>query len=201
MSGFKDETVEIIRVNWDGPYSWPKYENANNLPSLPKLPGVYLQTFEYKNGFLIYAAGITRRQVKSRFGEHTRKYKNGEYNVLDIDAIQLGNRKEVWHGWDYAKKHRSEFEQRKTQILEAVEQQLSKFRIFVSKGLAIDRDLRFLERTEAAVMLTLYKQLPPVCDLPDKGMQLMPRWESERPLILKSSSNHHLHGLPDYLEI
>jgi hypothetical protein len=106
-----------IEVTWNGPYSWPAFESENNLCSIPKIPGVYLQTFSYQNGYLIYAAGLTRRPVPTRFREHTRRYMNGEYNVLDVTAVQQGIRREIWHGWDYARKHREEFEERKLIIL------------------------------------------------------------------------------------
>ncbi len=65
-----------IEITWSGPYSWPEYESESNLSPLPRIPGIYLQTFGYQNGYLIYAAGITRRLVSLRFREHTRKYMN-----------------------------------------------------------------------------------------------------------------------------
>ena len=70
------ETITTIKATWMGPYSWPKYEDINNLPPIPKVSGVYLQTFKYKQGYLIFGVGITRRTVPVRFGEHTRKYMN-----------------------------------------------------------------------------------------------------------------------------
>ncbi len=95
-----------IEVTWDGPYGWPAFESENGLPPIPKISGVvYLQTFKYQGRYLIYAAGLTRRPVPTRFREHTRKYMNGEYNVLDIAAAQQGIRKEIWHGWGYAREH------------------------------------------------------------------------------------------------
>ena len=92
-----------LQITWNGPYAWPTFEGQTGLQSIPKLSGLYLQTFEYKSGYIIYAAGLTRRPVPSRFKEHTQKYMNGEYNVLDINAAQQGIRKEIWHGWGYAK--------------------------------------------------------------------------------------------------
>ena len=46
-----------IEVTWSGPYSWPGFESKNNLPSIPEVPGVYLWTFDYQDGYLIYARG------------------------------------------------------------------------------------------------------------------------------------------------
>ena len=122
----KREAIKI-EVTWDGPYSWPGFESDNNLRPIPEVLGVYLQTFEYDGGYLIYAAGLTRRPAPTRFREHTRKYMNGEYNVLDIAAAQQGVRKEISHGWDYARKHREEFDERKLIIIDAVLKLLEDF--------------------------------------------------------------------------
>jgi hypothetical protein len=187
-----------IEVTWEGPYGWPGFESANNLRPIPNIPGVYLQTFEYQGGYLIYAAGITRRPVPTRFRDHTRKYMNGEYNVLDIDAAQRGVRKEVWRGWGYAREHREEFEERKAIIVDAVRKQLARFRIFVAD---VGIQPRILERIEASIMRNLYQQPSPICDIPDKGMQLAPRWDSENQIIVKSNGVAVLHGLPAFLEI
>jgi len=84
-----------IEVTWDGPYGWPGFESDNNLRPIPQTPGVYLQTFEYEGGYLIYGAGLTRQTVPKSLKEHTRKYRKGEYNVLDIAAAQQGVRKEI----------------------------------------------------------------------------------------------------------
>jgi len=37
----------------DGPYGWPTFESENNFRHIPKIPGVYLQTFEYQGGYLL----------------------------------------------------------------------------------------------------------------------------------------------------
>ena len=68
---------ETIEITWDGPYGWPGYESENGLNPIPRIPGVYLQTFEYQQGYLIYAAGITQRRVPVRFREHTQNYLGG----------------------------------------------------------------------------------------------------------------------------
>ena len=133
-----------------------------------------------------------------RFSEHTSKYMNGDYNVLDIAAIQRGVRREIWHGWGYARKHRAEFEERKPIILDAVQKQLAGFRIFVAD---VGREPRLLERLEASIMSNLYQQPSPFCDIPDKGMQLRPRRNSEPPIIVKNKCIVVLYGFPLCLEI
>ncbi|MEJ7842051.1 MAG: hypothetical protein WKF95_09805 [Rubrobacter sp.] len=187
-----------IEVTWDGPYGWPGFESDNNLHPIPQTPGVYLQTFEYEGGYLIYGAGLTRQTVPKRCKEHTRKYMKGEYNVLDIAAAQQGVRKRIWHGWTYASKHREEFEERKSVILDAVRRQLAGFRIFVTD---MGKEKRVLERLEASIMNNLYRQPSPICDIPDGGMHLAPRWRSEDPIIIKNGCAAVLHGVPAFLEI
>lgn len=193
--------TKTIELAWDGPFSWPGFERSSNLCPIPKIPGVYLLTFEYNSGYLIYAAGLTRRTVPTRFREHTDKYMNGEYNVLDVDTVQRGVRKEVWHGWSYWRKHREEFEERKSIIIAAVQKQLAGFRVFVTATIDMLKEERILERLEASIMDSLYQQPPPFCDIPDKGMMLAPRLKSEKPIIVKNKCAVKLHGIPIRLEI
>lgn len=192
------EAIRILAAVWEGPFSWPGFSVENGLPPIPRTPGLYLQTFEYEDGYLIYAAGITRRPIPIRFKEHTRKYMNGDYNVLDPCAAEKGMRKEIWHGWGYAKAHRHEFENRRPEIQAAAKEQLRQFRIFIA---AIGTEERVLERAEASIMNTLACQDHPYCSITDKGMMLAPRWDHEIPVILRSQSRSKLHGLPADLEI
>ncbi len=160
-----------MEISWDGPFSWPKFELENNLPATLNHPGVYLWAVEFENGYLIYVAGLTRRPIPTRLREHTRKYMKGEYNVLDIDAMQQGVRREIWHGWGWSLAKRVKFEERKLVIHEAVNRQLAGFRIFVTD---VGAQPRVLERLEASIMGNLYKQPAPFCNIPDKGMMLAP---------------------------
>lgn len=187
-----------LEVLWEGPFSWPNYEERNGLPSIPRSPGVYLQTFEYQDGYLIYAAGITRRLVPVRFREHTRNYMNGDYNVLDPSEAERGVRKEIWHGWGYAKAHRNQFEENKAEIQQAVQEQLTRFRIFVAE---VGTERRLLERIEASIMIHLNQQSSPYCDIPDQGMMLAPRWNDEETIRMSSRSRSRIHGIPEVLEI
>ena len=192
------QETNVIQVLWEGPYSWPGYEDDNYLPKIPMVPGIYLLTFEYQQGYLIYAAGLTRRPVPVRFREHTRHYMNGDYNVLDLIAAQQGIRKEIWHGWGYAREHRDEFEGQKSKILEEVRRQLAGFRIFVAD---VGTERRLLERIEASIMNHLSQQPSPYSDVPDKDMMLAPRWNDEPPMLMNSRSKAKLYGLPECLEI
>lgn len=188
----------MIEIYWSGPYSWPKFENENKLQSIPNQSGAYLQAVEYLDGYLIYAAGFTRRPIPIRFREHTRNYMKGEYNVLDIDAMKQGIRNLVWQGWGWTEEKRTEFEKRKSLIQDAVYKQLAGFRIFITD---IGMQPRILERLEAAIMNNLYQQQSPFCDVPDKGMMIAPRWETEEPITIKNNCKVLLYGLPQSFEI
>ena len=72
----------MLELRWEGPFGWPGLDPVELLTSLADSPvasssGVYLWTVEYLDGFLIYAAGITRRPFVRRFREHTRATEPG----------------------------------------------------------------------------------------------------------------------------
>jgi hypothetical protein len=122
-----DEPPKAIRIFWSGPHTWPGFESQNRLPPLPKHSGIYLLTFLYQDGFLIYVAGLTRRPFRLRFAEHTREYLRGAYNVLDPVQAQNGVRFEIWQGWGYWRAHRDEFAARQSEVQVAVKRQLAAF--------------------------------------------------------------------------
>jgi hypothetical protein len=187
--------TETIELRWNGPYGWPKYEGP--LPSAPTHAGVYLFTFEYEDGYLVYAAGITRRGIRRRLHEHTRKYLAGEYNILQVEAAQSGRREEVWHGWGWTDAKRREFEVRMDELERAAREQLRSFRVFVTD---INGD-RVLERVEAAVMNTLASACEPYCNIPDEGMHLEQRRDDEQVLLAVNRCDKLLYALPDTFEI
>jgi hypothetical protein len=191
--------IDKINVEWRGPFGWPKFDGK--LKPVPKSPGVYLLTVEYQSGYLIYAAGITRRPMPERFREHTREYMNGIYNVLEIAAMKAGFRREIWHGlWlgKHPRERLAEYKNRRLEIQEAARKQLAGFRIFTAD---IGTRPRILERFEAAIMDALYKQPMPLCDIPDRGMMLAPRRKSEAPIVVRNKCQRTLYGLPACLEI
>ena len=75
--------------------------------------------------------------------------------------------------------------------------QLAAFRVFVAD---VGTAPRLLERLEAAIMNTLYRQPPPCCDIPDRGMMLAPRWNSEQPTTARLKSEVTFLGLPPEIE-
>ena len=188
----------IMEILWTGPYSWPKYESETGMPSVPKHPGLYLQTFEYQDGYLISAAGLTRRPIPTRLREHTNKFINGDYTIMDMTALKEGLRKEVWHGWGWSPEKRTDFEERKLIILSAARKQMAAYRLFVAN---VDPQPRILERLEASIWNLLYKLQNPFCDIPDRGVMISPRWERETPIIVKNSCEVRLHGLPASFDI
>ena len=190
--------LSSVTSTWLGPFSWPGFETENGLDCLPSISGVYLHTFDFSDGYIIYAAGLTRRAMAKRFKEHTRSYLNGDYNILDPVAANQGVRKQIWHGWKYARNNRDEFIEKKQELQIAAMKQLSGFRIFVSN---IDFGKRILERTEASIMHYIYRQASPFCDLPDKGMMLSSRWKDEEPISIRNEMPAKIYPLPEFIEI
>ena len=192
------EGANTMEVKWTGPFAWPTFETESNLPPIPEHPGVYLMTSEYETGYIIYAAGITRRPVPIRLREHTAKYLSGDYTILEMAAMKRGLRKEIWHGWGWTPEKRKEFEHRNTELVAGARKQLAAFRTFVAD---VGSAPRILERIEAAIMNALYQESPPFCEIPDKGMMLAPRWESETPMTVHFRGSAKLFGLPQKLDI
>lgn len=194
---FRDASlINTESLHWKGPFSWPGFEQMNNLHSIPDCSGVYLFTFEYKNGFILRSVGITN-SMKRRFSQHKREYMSGKYTVLDVEAANNGERKEIWHGWKYAKMHKDEFLHQKNQILKAVEKELNSYRLFVSQI----EERRKQERIESAIALNAYLSKEPWGDLIDRGMALRGRYCSEIPIEIKNQCSAKVFGLPEILEI
>ena len=195
------DSITSMDLTWEGPYAWPDFEAAASCPPLPTAAGVYIQACDYDGGYLIFGAGVTRRPVAQRLREHTRGYLNGKYNVLDIEAARSGVRREVWHGWGYAKDHRDEFESRRREIHDAVRRQLQGLRIFVADPDAGGSDSRLRERLEAAIMDSCIRSPSPICDLPDRGTLQLRRRDGELPVLIRNTCLSVLHGLPSELLI
>jgi hypothetical protein len=195
-----------LDLQWEGPFGWPGLEPGGQVMSLAastvaSSSGIYLWTVEHLDGFLIYAAGITRRPFVKRFREHTRAYRAGEYTLFDMASLKQGVRKEVWHGF-WSKKRTleklSEYAIRRQELRMAVEEQLSSYRVFVASAGPAPR---LLERIEASIMYALYEAPAPACDIPDRGMALAPRWRTEQSILVRNVTCSRLHALPTELEV
>ncbi len=188
--------IENKEINWKGPFSWPGFEKENNLNTIIDVAGVYILSFEYKDGFLLYAVGITN-STRKRILTHAREYRKGNYNILDSDCARNGEREEIWHGWKYAKTHKEEFLEKKDYILEATEKQLKSFRIFIAEI----PELRKRERIEAALMQNIYVSKESWSELADRGMHLKGRYNVEIPIEIQNLCKQKLYGLPNNIEI
>ena len=168
---------------------------------LPDWPGVYLWAFPYESGYIVYAAGITRRSLQVRFREHTRCYLNGTYTLFDVADLKRGIRTVHWHGF-WSKKRpperEAEYTTRRQELDKHAREQLAACRIIAAQ---FTTERRLLERLEASIMDQLYSSAKPFCDIPDRGMKLAPRWSSETPIIVASHSPVVLHGIQSEFEI
>lgn len=188
--------IKTEDVFWHGPFSWIGFEHVNNLKPIPDIAGVYLFTFEYQDGYIVRSAGVTN-SMKRRFHQHTREYQRGNYTVLDVEYAKNGERKEKWHGWEYAKKHRDEFIDNKDLILQFVEKELQAYRIFITEV----PGRRKRERIEFAIMQSIYSSKKPWADLVDGGMALRGRANNEIPIEVRNVCSYKLYGLPEEMEI
>ena len=187
-------SADIIKKDlyWQGAFDWPGY----GCREIPNVEGVYLWTFPYKKGYVLYCAGVTK-SMKDRFKFHTRQYKRGKYTVLDIDEALNGERKEIWHGWKYAKMHQDEFIAKKDSILKAVDNQLKAFRIFIIE----EKDPRLRYRIEAAIMHNIYMSKESYTELADRGMNLISRYNYEIPIVINNICDFKIYGIKKTMEI
>lgn len=182
-------------IKWKGPFAWPSFEAENNLKSLPNGAGIYLFTYNYKEGFIIRSVGVTN-SFKRRFSQHTREYRKGHYTVLDVNFARQGERRELWHGWEYAKQYSKEFFRNEKEIMQFVDKELEAFRLFI----AIEEDQRKRERIEFAIMHHIYGAKEPWSDLVDGQMFLRGRANSEVPIKANNLSQEKIFGLPGEIE-
>lgn len=191
-----DSMIKAEDIIWQGPFSWIGYEQVNKLKPIPDIAGVYLFTFEYKDGYILRSVGVTS-SMKRRFREHTREYNKGNYTVLDVESAKIGVRKELWHGWQYAKEHQKQFLEYKDVILEFVEKELIAYRLFITEI----ADRRKRERIEAAILINTYSSKELLANLFDGGMSLRGRYNYELPIEIKNVCSHKLYRLPETIEI
>lgn len=194
---FRDASlIEKENILWQGPFSWPGFEQMNQLSVIPEVAGVYLFTFEYKDGYILRSAGHTN-SMKRRFAQHKREYLSGNYTVLDVEAASNGERKELWHGWNYAKEHSDEFTRYKDYILKAVGNELASYKLFITEI----TDKRKRDRIEFAIIQDAYISKEPWGDLVDGGMALNGRANYEIPIEVSNMCSCKIYGLSDTLEI
>lgn len=195
----------IVELRWEGPFGWPGLRRKDGLRELDHTAlgakcGIYLWTVEYLDGYLIYAAGVTRRPFIKRFSEHKRAYLTGIYTVFDPSSLRQGVRKEIWHGFWFCKRtaeKQQEYERRSGEIRLAAAELLVDYRVFVA---ALGSGSLRLERIEAAIMNCLYNAGGPASAIPDRGMALTPRWPNEPPVVVRSVAPVLFYGLPAEFE-
>lgn len=194
---FRDASlIKTEDIVWQGPFSWPGFDQINSLTPIPDMAGVYLFTFEYKDGYILRGAGHTN-SMKRRFSQHKREYMAGRYTVLDVKSASSGERKEIWHGWGYAKTHQDEFLHHKDYILQSVEKELASYNLFITEV----ADKRKRERIEFAIMQSAYLSKEVWSDLVDGQMALRGRANYEIPAEARNICHYKIYGIPEKFEI
>ena len=192
-----DTNTNQVDLNWQGPFALMGSDVALCFEcSAAREPGLYLWTFEFRGGYLIYGVGLTTRPLAKRLTEHIRGFSSGQYTILKWRTAQNGIREEAWHGmWKGydSPERQAERLARHVEIEIAANEMMSKMRVFLAP---LPPNKRVLNRLEAAIMKILYAGSGPVVELPDKGVHLEPRKPSEPPLLVHNNTPYMLHGLP-----
>lgn len=187
------QTEEFV---WEGPYSWYGFKELNNLKETPDTSGVYLFTFEYKDGYILRSAGVTN-SMRRRFSQHRKCYFSGEYTILDVKSANNGERLELWRGWEYAKTHQEELLANLDLIRKMAIEELAHYRIFMTPI----SNKRERERLEFSIIHHAYASQEAWGDLVDGGMALRGRFNHEMPVRVKNCCDHKIYGLPEEIEI
>ena len=187
-------------LDWQGPFTYARSDSNSFLgSSAANKPGVYLWTFEYRDGYLIYIPGYTMTSFTSRLSAYRNLFRAGKYTILDGLSAQRGTRNEIWHGlnWDKRPGRKEEFLSNRVYYEGAADKMMGTMRIFLAP---LPPEGRVPARAEAAIINILYSSVGPVHDLPDTNMQRSPRRPTETPFMGHSNAHVILHGLPEHFE-
>lgn len=196
-----DRVLDADRVTtetlaWLGPFSWPGHRAPEAPPEMPDGAGVYLITFETADGHILRSAGVSGA-MKRRLREHERLHLRGDYTILDVEAACVGQRRECWHGWEFARSHPDLRAEHIDFIRAAARTELAACRLFM----AIEPDRRRRERIEFSIIHAAYASRQPWGDLVDGGMSVRGRYNGEMPVRLINVCSSRIHGLPADMEI
>ena len=125
----------------------------------------------------------------------------GRCSIFDLVQAKNGVRSELWHGflWRARPPEKvAEWKAREAELQNAANRQLAAMRLFVTNNIQLKRTR---ERLEAAVMKRLYEAPAPFRDMPDQGMGLKPKRNSEQPITVLNDCASNLHCLPERLPI
>jgi hypothetical protein len=187
--------ITKTEAHWLGPFGWPGFEPAT-VATLPEVAGVYLATFEYRDGFILQSVGVSN-DVRRRMRQHGKSYLAGEYTILDVSAAKAGLRRERWHGWAEARANIAILKAHGATIRSWAMAQLEALRLFV----LVEPDKRLRERVEFALLHSAYGSCAPWGDLIDGGMHMRGRVNREVPRILLSRCRATVYGLPESIEV
>lgn len=194
--GHDEILIEHQVKDWLGPFSVPGFEERNMLNSVPDIPGIYLFTFDCDDGYIIRLVGLSN-SIPKRLKQHRRSYHSGDYTLLNIDMAQNGIRKEIWHGWGYAKKHRNRFLSNRNFYKNCIVNELTEYRLFI----AAEENRRIQERIEYSIVQNLYNSKDKYCNLIDRGMMIKGRLNRETPIVITNHCQKIIHGLPPNMYI
>jgi len=196
----KAETEKLYTLKFLGPfYPVEKQGKFRFISPDLKNAGLYMFTFEYNSGFIVWFDGFSTRNVSNRLNDHIKNILRGSYSILDVNEANAGRRVEIWHGFYFTKNEskKREFDEQRQLLLPSIFTMIKGLHIFF---VPLNESRRVLSRIEAAIMNQLYNSSGITSDFPDKGMHLEPRWPEETAFRVIVEKSPIIHGLPAEFE-
>ncbi|MBP7654308.1 hypothetical protein KA977_12855 [Candidatus Dependentiae bacterium] len=187
-------------LHFHGPYSWR--HNGDCVFDSPhiKSSGIYLHTFPYTNGFIVYYVGETGDSFQARLTTHAKGYISGEYRLLDYDALCKGEKKYIWQGlWKTDRVHLfSEFYDKYDEYVVSIKKIMDNMNLFIAP---LEADQRMRRRIEGAIGRHFLTNPGFIGQLPDTDNKLWYRKNEETPLKFRITAASKIFELPDEIQV
>lgn len=196
----KAETEKLYTLKFLGPFYSTEKDGRFGFKSPDlKNAGLYIFTFGYNSGFIVWFDGFSTRNVSVRLNDHIKNILRGSYSILDVNEANAGRRVEIWRGFYFTKSEskKKEFDERRQFLLPSIFTMIKGLHILFAP---LSESRRVLSRIEAAIMNQLHNSSGLTSDFPYKGMHLEPRWPEETAFRVIVEKGPIIHGLPAEFE-
>lgn len=166
---------------------------------MAQLPGVYLWTVPYQDGFLINYVGETGASFSRRMKDHMIQCLGGHYRVLDAEHMLEGKKRILWNGvWRKGTRDLLPMfvDEKYIELAPRIRDYLRVLEIFIAP---IETDRRTRRRIEGSIALSLRGKAEPVGSFVSEDVRYYGRKKDETPIQVSITSSARLLGLDHQL--